>query len=412
MLRWFWHNLGSLLLAFFLALMVWASAVSAADPTQESLFPQPIPIDFVGLPTDLVVVGDFPIQATVTIRAPRSVWEELTASEIHLEADLSGAEPGGAWHVTLTPRIDRRPARVVSIDPRSLTLTVETVARRSVPVEVRTLGSPAVGYRIETPSATPATATVIGPASAVARVAQVLAEVDLTGLRQDVNETLLLIPVDPQGLSVEGVRVDPDRARVVAPVVRLGGYRDVAVKVVYQGQVEPGYWLWRISVTPPIITVYSADAEAVVLLPGFVETEPLVLTGASSDIERRLALNLPQGITPVGDQTVLVQVWIAPMGSLNITRSLEIEGLGQGLAASASPDSVNVILTGPLPVLESLAPEDVRVILDVTDLGAGTHQVTPRIIVSPAGVVAQAVLPATVEVTITLASQAPATSTP
>ncbi len=73
---------------------------------------------------------------------------------------------------------------------------------------------------------------------------------------------------------------------------------------------------------------------------------------------------------------------------------------------------MNVILTGPLPVLESLAAEDVRVILDVTDLGAGTHQVTPRIIVSPAGVVAQAVLPATVEVTITLASQAPATPTP
>jgi len=412
MLRWLWDNLGTLLVAFFLALLVWASAVSAADPTQENVFPQPIPIDFVGLPADLVVVGDCPTQATVTIRAPRSVWEELTASEIHLEADLSGAQPGDAWHVTLAPRIDRRPARVVAVDPRSFSLTVESVATRSVPVEVRTVGSPAVGYRIETPSATPETATVVGPASAVARVAQVLAEVDLTGLRQDVNESLSLIPVDPQGASVEGVRVSPAQARVVAPVVRLGGYRDVAVKVVYQGQVEPGYWLWRISVTPPIITVYSADAEAVLLLPGFVETEPLVLTGASSDIEQNLALNLPEGITPVGDQTVLVQVGIAPMGSLNITRSLEIEGLGQGLTASASPDSVNVILTGPLPVLESLAAEDVRVILDVTDLGDGSHQVIPRVIVTPAGVVAQAVLPATVEVTITPASQTTATPTP
>lgn len=410
MLRWLRENLGSLLLAIVMAIMVWASAVNAADPAQERLFPSPIDIDFSGLRSDLVVVGEVATQGQVTVRAPQSVWDQLTAQDVHLGADLSDLGPG-LHQVALTSRVDLRPARVTLVEPRYLILTLELVATRNVPVQVRTLGAPAVGYRVDTPTATPDQATVIGPASAVAQVAEVLAEVNLTDRRQDLTETVRLLPVDPAGQSVAGVRVDPENAQVVASVEQLGGYRDVAVKVVIEGQVEPGYWVTRITVSPPILTVYSADAEAVVVLPGFVETEPLVLTGASSDIEVRLGLNLPQGVSPVGDQTVLVQVGVAAIeSSLTITRSLDIQGLGHGLYATPSPDTVSVILTGPLPVLERLSLEDVRVILDLLDLGIGTHQVTPQVIVLPAGVTAQAVLPATVEVTIT--SRPPGVVTP
>jgi YbbR domain-containing protein len=412
MLRWLRENLGSPVLALVMAVMVWASAVNAADPAQERLFPAPIDIDISALSSDLVIVGQAATQGQVTVRAPRSVWDQLTSQDIHLEADL-GNLGAGQHQVTLTSRVDLRPARVTSVEPRNLVLTLELVASRNVPVQVRTLGTPAVGYHVETPTVTPDQATVIGPASAVVQVAQVLAEINLTGQRQDLAQTVRLLPVDPSGQSVAGVRVDPETASVVAPVEQLGGYRDVAVKVVIEGQVEPGYWVTRITVSPPILTVYSADAEAVVILPGFVETEPLVLTGASSDIEVRLGLDLPEGVSPVGEQTVLVQVGVAAIeSSLTVTRSLDIQGLGHGLYATPSPDTVSVILTGPLPVLERLSLEDVRVILDLLDLGIGTHQVTPQVIVLPSGVTAQAVLPATVEVTITTRPPAAVTPTP
>jgi YbbR domain-containing protein len=196
--------------------------------------------------------------------------------------------------------------------------------------------------------------------------------------------------------------VEPAEVQVRARVVQLGGYRDVAVKVIIEGQVEPGYWVTRITVSPPVITVYSSDAESVVLLPGFVETEPLVLTGASSDLSRRLALNLPSGVAPVGEQTVLVEVGVAAIeSSLTVTRELEVQGLGPGLYASPSPDTVSVILSGPLPVLERLTLSDVRVVLNLRELGVGSHQVTPEVVVLPSGLVAQAILPATIEVTIT-----------
>jgi YbbR domain-containing protein len=401
MVRWLNDNFGSLLLSLVAAAMVWASAVSAADPIQQQPFSEPIPIEVTGLPAELVVLGEIPGEGTVVVRAPESVWARLTPGSIHLEADLTGLG-AGEHAVELTPRVDFGPARITSVDPETITVTLEPLASRVVPVQVRTLGTPAVGYRVETPNAVPDEVTVSGPTSAVARVAQALAEVSLGGLRQEVDQTIQLLPVDPSGQSVRGVRVEPAEVQVRARVVQLGGYRDVAVKVIIEGQVEPGYWVTRITVSPPVITVYSSDAESVVLLPGFVETEPLVLTGASSDLSRRLALNLPSGVAPVGEQTVLVEVGVAAIeSSLTVTRELEVQGLGPGLYASPSPDTVSVILSGPLPVLERLTLSDVRVVLNLRELGVGSHQVTPEVVVLPSGLVAQAILPATIEVTIT-----------
>lgn len=401
MVRWLNDNFGSLLLSLVAATMVWASAVSAADPVQQQPFPDPIPIEITGLPAELVVLGDVPVEGTVVVRAPESVWARLTSGAIHLEVDLAGLG-AGEHEVEVLPRVDFGPARVTSVDPETLTLTLEPLASRVVPVQVRTLGTPAVGYRVETPDAEPGEVIVSGPTSTVARVAQALAEVSLGGLRQDVDQTVTLLPVDPTGQSVRGVRVEPAEVRVSARVVQLGGYRDVAVKVIIEGQVEPGYWVTRITVSPPVITVYSSDAESVVVLPGFVETEPLILTGASSDLSRRLALDLPSGVAPVGEQTVLVEVGVAAIeSSLTVTRQLEVQGLGPGLYAIPSPDTVSVILSGPLPVLERLTLSDVRVVLDLREMAVGSHQVTPEVVVLPSGLVAQAILPATIEVTIT-----------
>ena len=67
---------------------------------------------------------------------------------------------------------------------------------------------------------------------------------------------------------------------------------------------------------------------------------------------------------------------------------------------------VEVILSGPLPLLDTLEPDDVRVVLDLFGLTAGTHQIEPQIVV-PEGVTAQSINPATVQVEIFVA-QTPA----
>jgi hypothetical protein len=59
-----------------------------------------------------------------------------------------------------------------------------------------------------------------------------------------------------------------------------------------------------------------------------------------------------------------------------------------------------VILSGPAPLLDTLLLQDIRVIVDVTGLEAGTYQLTPRVEILVADIVVGTILPNTVEVVI------------
>jgi YbbR domain-containing protein len=248
----------------------------------------------------------------------------------------------------------------------------------------------------------------------VEQVERARVEINLTGTRESVDQTMQVQLLDGNNLPIEGLSVNPTSVRVNIPVTQQGGYRDMAVKVIVHGQVANGYLLTNLSVFPPIVTVFSTDPNLVNDLPGVVETQELELSGASDDISTRLSLALPEGVSVVGEQSVQVQVGIEPIIS-NLTLSdikIEVVGLGEGLSALVSPIEVDVILSGPAPLLDLLLLQDIRVVVDVTDLGGGVYQLTPRVEILVADVVVESVLPNTVEVTIVVAPAETPTPTP
>ena len=126
-----------------------------------------------------------------------------------------------------------------------------------------------------------------------------------------------------------------------------------------------------------------------------------------------LILNLPKNLTIVGTegaQTVQVQVAISPIQTSVTLPNIPIKliGLSDALAAQISPQTVDVIISGPLPVLEVLTPQDITVTVDVTGLDIGTHQLTPKLETLVENVSAESILPGTVEVILS----SPPTPTP
>jgi YbbR domain-containing protein len=110
---------------------------------------------------------------------------------------------------------------------------------------------------------------------------------------------------------------------------------------------------------------------------------------------------------------VLVQVSIAAIeSSLAVSLPVEVIGLTPGLLASISPSTVDVILSGPVPVLDGLEPTDIRLLVDLTGYEPGTYQLIPVVDFLPSQVQKVSILPSTVEVTISLAPTPTPTSTP
>jgi YbbR domain-containing protein len=127
---------------------------------------------------------------------------------------------------------------------------------------------------------------------------------------------------------------------------------------------------------------------------------------AKNDVIQRVALALPEGVLVLGEgageEGILVQISIQPLlGGQTIHRELQLQGLRFGLTATASPTAVDVILSGPLPALQELQPDDVQVILDLFDLVTGTHKVTPEVVLPEGlGLEVKSIVPDIVEVII------------
>lgn len=408
-----WDRLGSLLLAFGLAVAVWVASVDDQDPISTGSIQGGVPIEYQGLGEGLEIVNEVPSAGEMTLRAPQSAWDRLATGEdvlARLIVDLDDFA-AGEHQVTVEAQLRLELAEVVSFDPQRVSVNLESTLREEMPVEVALSGEPAVGFRVDDPEVTPGSGFVGGPSSLVEQVVALRTVVDVSGRSQDIILSVNPVPVDSEGRAVNGLEVEPTTVEVYVPVVQRTGYRSVAVVPVTEGQAAPGYRVTNITVTPTLVTLRSPDPQAVDLLPGFVETEAVNLDGADESIEREVLLNIPQGFSLVGEQSVLVQVSIEAIeSSITITRQLEFQGLEAGLSAEAFPANLNVILTGPLPTLEQLRPEDVRIVLNLFELGIGTHQVPPEALDLPGGVTAQTFLPETIEVQISEAP--PPTSTP
>ena len=410
MMRWLGTNLRTFSLAFVLALAVWVSAVTAADPDEVNTYPQPVRVEIVGQDSSLILTGNYAQQVEVTLRAPRSVWERLIADPNSVRAviDLSGLGAGD-HSVPVQVQIGVQPVRLIAVSPVETSLTLEPLVTVNQPISLIINGEPAIGYQAGTPELTPTEVVISGPASLVQNVQTVRMSVNMNNTRESIDQTVALQVLDRNNRAISGLTINPDTAKVTIPVSQQGGYRDVAVKVVVEGQVASGYRLNSISVFPPVVTLFSSDPQLVNAQPGFVETAPLDLNDAKNDLVTRLDLTLPDGISVVGEQSVLVEVAIdAIEGSLTLSdKPIEVIGLADGLSAEVSPLTVDVILSGPLPLLETLTAQDVHVVVDVTDLSSGTYQLTPTVEFLITGIRVETLLPATVQVTIVFGTPTP-----
>ncbi len=400
----FLKNLPTFLTALVFALAVWIFAVTQADPTETRAYPRLLEMEIIGLDPSLMITNDINDQVSLSVRAPSSVLAQLenNSNLINVTLDLSGLSTG-VHNLKPQVNIGLSPAEVVQLNPSTVFVNLDSIITENFIVEIETIGNPAIGFEINEPEVSEDEILVSGPQDVVESVAKVVGEVNIVDVSENIERTIDLRAIDAAGNRVEGIRLNPNSIRVIIPVVQRGGYRTVVVKIVTSGQIAAGYRLTNIFAMPPTVTIYSSNPSLVEGVPGFIETIPINLNGANENLEIRVALNLPQGINVVGSQNITVQVGLEPIESSINFASIPVatQGLADGLSASISPESVDVFLSGPLALLEQLDPSELNVIIDLTDRGPGTYQLAPEVVLDDININVDAILPNTMEVTIT-----------
>lgn len=400
------NQIGSFVLALVLATIVWVVAEQQQNPVETRTINR-IPVAFHNLPPDLIQLeaGSAP-SVDVNARAPRSTWDRLTASDITAFVDLSAATPGRhELPVVIDP--PEPFVEILSVTPGAAVVRLESRVERNIAIAINVLDRPPFGYVAGTPTASPPFVRVAGAKSLVDTVTEAEVRVRILDARADVARTELVTLRDRTGAVITGLEIEPRLVTVSIPITQRQGVSEKSVLPRVQGQPAANYRLTGITAEPATVTVIG-DPATLADLPSFIETTPITIENATADIEERVPLVLPETVSAATSQSVVVRITIEPiLGSLTMTLQPMVQGLGAGLqVASISPETIDVILQGPLPRLQTLNEQNVVAVLDLAELGAGTHTIRPTLLL-PDGVSSQTILPESVQVIITLAVSSP-----
>ena len=392
MSRWIGNNLGLMALAVTLAFVVWMFNTLQVDPIVEQEVEARVAL---AAPEqlDLVLSNSAPNTVTVKVRAPSSVFRQLSQrASVSVDLNLSKFDAGD--HVVqLRPVLGIEPAQIVSSQPVTASIKIERVLQRTFPVRASKTGTPALGYQAQEARVDVASAVITGTEAFLSKIVSVDAVVSLDDVRSSVQQQVRLVARDRDGGVVQGARITPAVGAVTVPVVQLSNYRTLAVSVRTRGLPAEGYAVTSINSEPQVVTVFG-NKDEVQKLPGFIETLEVNVDSATESINEKVGLRVPTGVTLVGDEfSVRVSVRVeAQQGTRTIVRRPTVIGNDSGLPTIITPETVEVRLSGPLPALNSIKDEDVKVLIDLSTLAAGVHQVRATV-VKPDALTAQLTVP-------------------
>lgn len=376
-------NLGWIGVSLMLAIIIWIVATLDQNPIQQREFAESITVIFLTPENgDVALRPEDNIRRTarVTIRAPRSSWDELRRTDIQVFADLRNLG-AGSHTIPLTGEIldSAPPGRVISVSPSEIDVTMVPVESRELDIEIQSFSELSPDYLASPLVCSHETVTVSGPGSLVSRVSRAFVQITLRNASDTSYEAdIILLDEDNNEFSIrnlESLKLEPDAITCNVEITRIENGVWVLVQPDVVGSPPTGYVMGDNNWDPKQVFVVG-EPDIIATLDDFVLTEPIDVTGQTSDFSRTVGVRLPEGVRILPETTrITVTVNVEP----NITTRqfaevpVQIINPDPAFVASVVPPTVSVIVTGPEPLIADLTVEDLRVTVDLRGLGEGTY---------------------------------------
>jgi YbbR domain-containing protein len=331
-------------------------------------------------------------------------------SDFEAWVDLGDVTPGiGPQSVPVQIRsVDPR-VTVVGFDPQVVTIDLDTLDTKSVPVEVERGGTPD-GLEIGTVAFKPSSVEVRGPASVIVRVVAARANVIVQPSGIDVDQDVELVPIDAVGDAVAQVQLAPATARVTIPVFSDRVSKALPISPIITGSPAAGFEIASATIEPSIVTV-EGDIDQLEALTS-IDTAPISVNGFSSSQTVEATLAVPVGLVPLGDQTVQVTITLrAVTATRTFEVGLDLVGARADRRYATSVDRLLVTVGGGVAALDRLTGGSLVAELRVGNLDLGTSAVSVELEL-PAGLSLVASSPGQVNVTVTAPETTTASAAP
>ena len=168
-------------------------------------------------------------------------------------ADLSAyALKSGEQKIPIEIRKSPNDINVVNSDSLFITINLDDLTNKKLPINVNISGKPKDGFYASTPELSSDSATVVGGSKYVNIVKRIYMDGDIQGVEADISKKYKLKAVDESGEEVKEVTVSPAYINVKIPVKKT---KSIAITVKTTGSLDPKYTLESIKAVPEAIDI-------------------------------------------------------------------------------------------------------------------------------------------------------------
>lgn len=313
-------------------------------------------------------------KVNVSVNLPRN--ETLGHDDVKAVVDLSGITSEGLVEVKVSGRSAR--GTVVSTSPDTITVKIDKLAKRSVPVECVYEGTLPGGYWRGEPKINPSVLQIAGASTLVSHVERARIIVSLTDLKQKLSASTNFILLDSQGNELDqgGITLEPSNCIVDLEVFPTKTVK-VDVSKSINGSVAKGYEI----VGEPEVSlkeiVIAGPQEILDTITSVSPVEPINISGRKEPkSDSKLMLKLPPGTRAVGENSITVFINVAlKMTTVTLSDIRITIDLVPGLKVKQT-FTANVTISCPELYATRIKRSQVHLSADATELGAGTHTLT------------------------------------
>lgn len=386
------NRIASLVLSLFLAVIFWIYV----DDVQGGVISQEftsVPIEFIGaedtLPSrGLMLTSGGDATLDLKLSGPRAVISNLRSGDVRAQVSLTDINAAGpysrGWTLMLPEDVDRSAITIERQSRMNISVQVTGLYSQEVPVRVDVIGevSEPYVYLADRVVKEPAVLTVSGLQDSVDPVASARIVVDITGATSTIQQEYSYELLDSEGnvLDAPEVRVSDQRVNVTVPVHMM---KTLPLVVDYKESpgsrksdatcgLEPA----TIVVTGEPLSLETIDE----INLGEVDLSLFNMENYEEDLE----IKLPAGCeNSSGYKTTRLTIQFHGLETRAFTvTNIKAMGLSESQRFDLITTSLNVVLRGPAEDLAQVTEEDIRVVVDLTEIASnGTIQPQAAVLV-------------------------------
>ena len=379
----FVKNLFLKIIAIVFGVLLWAYTLVVLNPVRTMLI-EDVVISLEGdtdlLSRNLILVSSDLGLATVNVSAEITNQAAIDNTRIDCTGSLSTITMAGTYTLPLSVSVQSNLGTVLDVSPQRVTVEVDKLISKSVPVSLVLQGELPEGYEVL--SKTSATSVLLTGASRyILPAVRAEARVDLSNRTASVEEAVTLVFLDKEGNEIT-VITRSGESPSASVVVDISAVKEVPVEARTE-LPHPDYYDASVILSRETVKL-SGDADVLGEITS-VKTEPIIPEETVGTQEMEIPLVLPDGTALTSGQsgklTATVTVTEATGFVLDLNVPIIYEGLDSDLTLSSDkPATALVDVYGPVKLLETISAESLVVKVDLSGLSEGSYEVSPVLV--------------------------------